>query len=136
LEQDPNALVRPKDPREYARTADFSSAGAHRLGVWIVTTPHVEIFTDGACSGNPGPGGWAAILRAGHHEKEISGAEAATTNNRMELMAAIKAFEALKGPSNVKIHTDSRYVMDGLMKWMKRWKVKRLAYLRQKAGQE
>jgi ribonuclease HI len=82
----------------------------------------VEIFTDGACSGNPGPGGWAAILRAGRHEKEISGAEAATTNNRMELMAAIRAFEALKSPSNVKIHTDSRYVMDGLMKWMKRWK--------------
>jgi ribonuclease HI len=87
-----------------------------------VTAPHVEIFTDGACSGNPGPGGWAAILRAGHHEKEISGAVAATTNNRMELMAAIKAFEALRGPSHVNIHTDSRYVMDGLMKWMKRWK--------------
>jgi len=87
-----------------------------------VTTPHVEIFTDGACSGNPGPGGWAAILRAGHHEKEISGAEAVTTNNRMELMAAIQAFQALKSPSNVRIHTDSRYVMDGLTKWMKRWK--------------
>jgi ribonuclease HI len=87
-----------------------------------LTSPDVEIFTDGACSGNPGPGGWAAILRSGQHEKEISGAEPATTNNRMELMAAIKAFEALKGPSKVKIHTDSRYVMDGLMKWMKRWK--------------
>jgi len=82
----------------------------------------VEIFTDGACSGNPGPGGWAAILRSGDHEKEISGAEPATTNNRMELMAAIKALEALKTLSKVTIHTDSRYVMDGLTKWMTRWK--------------
>ncbi len=87
-----------------------------------MTSPHVQIFTDGACSGNPGPGGWAAILRSGRHEKEISGAEAATTNNRMELMAAIKAFESLKRPSNVTIHTDSRYLMDGQTKWMTRWK--------------
>jgi ribonuclease HI len=87
-----------------------------------VTTSHVEIFTDGACSGNPGPGGWAAILRSDHHEKEISGAEAATTNNRMEMTAAINAFEALKQPSSVTIHTDSRYLMDGIMKWMNRWK--------------
>ena len=82
----------------------------------------VEIFTDGACSGNPGPGGWGAILRSGKKEKEISGGEPATTNNRMELMAAIKAFEALKQPSIVIIHTDSRYVMDGLTKWLPRWK--------------
>ena len=87
-----------------------------------MTTSHVEIFTDGACSGNPGPGGWAAILRSDHHEKEISGAEAATTNNRMEMTAAINAFEALKQPSSVTIHTDSRYLMDGIMKWMNRWK--------------
>lgn len=82
----------------------------------------VEIFTDGACSGNPGPGGWGAILRAGPHEKEISGGEKATTNNRMELMAAIRAFQALKGPCDVTICTDSRYVMDGITKWMKNWK--------------
>ncbi|HEY5049126.1 MAG TPA: ribonuclease HI [Rhizomicrobium sp.] len=87
-----------------------------------MTPPRVQIFTDGACSGNPGPGGWAAILRSGHHEKEISGAEAATTNNRMELTAALKAFETLRKPSTVTIHTDSKYVMDGLMHWMKRWK--------------
>jgi ribonuclease HI len=84
----------------------------------------VEIFTDGACSGNPGPGGWAAILRSGHHEKEFSGGEAATTNNRMELMAAIEGLRKLKRSSNVTIHTDSRYVMDGAAKWLKGWKAK------------
>jgi ribonuclease HI len=82
----------------------------------------VEIFTDGACSGNPGPGGWGAILRSGTHEKEIFGGEKLTTNNRMELMAAIRALEALKRPSNVTLYTDSRYVMDGLTKWLPRWK--------------
>jgi ribonuclease HI len=82
----------------------------------------VEIFTDGACSGNPGPGGWGAILRSGEHEKEISGGERMTTNNRMELMAAIKALEALKKPGKVTLYTDSRYVMDGLTKWLPRWK--------------
>jgi ribonuclease HI len=87
-----------------------------------VSDPSVDIFTDGACSGNPGPGGWAAILRAGDHEREISGAEPATTNNRMELMAAIRALEALKRHSSVTLHTDSRYVMDGVTKWIKRWK--------------
>ena len=84
--------------------------------------PRVDIFTDGACSGNPGPGGWAAILRSGDHEKEISGGERLTTNNRMELMAAIKALEALKKASAVTLHTDSRYVMDGLQQWLPRWK--------------
>ena len=87
-----------------------------------MTAPHVQIFTDGACSGNPGPGGWAAILRSGRHEREISGAEALTTNNRMELTAVIKALELLNKPSDVRVHTDSRYVMDGLMHWLKRWK--------------
>jgi ribonuclease HI len=87
-----------------------------------VSEPRVEIFTDGACSGNPGPGGWAAILRSGAHEKEIFGGERLTTNNRMELMAAIKALEALKKPSMAVIHTDSRYVMDGLTQWLPRWK--------------
>ena len=84
----------------------------------------VEIFTDGACSGNPGPGGWGAILRSGAHEREISGGEPATTNNRMELMAVIEALRALKGHSAATIHTDSRYVMDGAEKWLKGWKVK------------
>jgi ribonuclease HI len=82
----------------------------------------VDIFTDGACSGNPGPGGWAAILRSGKHEREISGGEAATTNNRMELLAVINALNALKAASDVTVHTDSRYVMDGATHWLKRWK--------------
>ncbi|MEY4879689.1 MAG: ribonuclease [Pseudomonadota bacterium] len=82
----------------------------------------VDIFTDGACSGNPGKGGWGAILRANGHEKEISGGEKATTNNRMELTAVIQGLNALKAPSAVIVHTDSRYVMDGLTKWLPRWK--------------
>jgi ribonuclease HI len=87
-----------------------------------MTTPRVDVFTDGACSGNPGPGGWGAILRSGAHEKEISGGERMTTNNRMELMAAIRALEALTKPSTVVIHTDSKYVMDGITQWLPRWK--------------
>ena len=83
---------------------------------------HVDLFTDGACSGNPGPGGWGAILRAGEHERELSGGERATTNNRMELTAVIRGLEALKRPSSVIIHTDSRYVMDGVAQWMPKWK--------------
>ncbi len=83
---------------------------------------NIDIWTDGACSGNPGPGGWGAVLRAGAHEKEISGAEPATTNNRMELMAAIEALTALKKPSKVRLHTDSKYVMDGVTKWIHGWK--------------
>lgn len=82
----------------------------------------VDIWTDGACSGNPGPGGWGAILAYGGAEKELSGAEAATTNNRMELMAAIQALEALKRSSKVRLHTDSKYVMDGVTKWIHGWK--------------
>jgi ribonuclease HI len=82
----------------------------------------VDIFTDGACSGNPGPGGWAAILRVSRHEREIFGGEERTTNNRMELMAVIRALEALKRPSAIRLHTDSRYVMDGAAKWLKNWK--------------
>jgi ribonuclease HI len=82
----------------------------------------IDIFTDGACSGNPGPGGWGAILRSGGHEKEISGGEAQTTNNRMEIMAVVMALQSLKKPSQVTVHTDSRYVMDGATKWMKNWK--------------
>ncbi len=86
----------------------------------------VEIFTDGACSGNPGPGGWGAILRYGENEKELYGGEAETTNNRMELMAAITALNALKTPCEVDLHTDSKYVMDGISKWIFGWKKKRL----------
>jgi ribonuclease HI len=82
----------------------------------------VDIFTDGACSGNPGPGGWGVILRMGEHEKELSGGDPSTTNNRMELTAVIRGLEALKRPSSATIHTDSRYVMDGVTQWMPRWK--------------
>ena len=82
----------------------------------------VDVFTDGACSGNPGPGGWGAILRYGTVEKELSGGEAATTNNRMELMAAIAALEALKNSVNVRIHTDSQYVKNGITGWIHGWK--------------
>jgi len=81
----------------------------------------IEIFTDGACSGNPGPGGWGAIMRYGDIEKELSGGEAETTNNRMELMAAIMALEALKKSSQVKLYTDSQYVQQGARDWMPQW---------------
>lgn len=83
--------------------------------------PLVEIATDGACKGNPGRGGWGALLRMGAVEKELSGGEAHTTNNRMELMAAIQGLKALNKPCRVKLSTDSRYVMDGLTKWIKGW---------------
>mgnify|MGYP000216856761 FL=1 len=82
----------------------------------------VVIHTDGACSGNPGPGGWAAILSWRGRSRELSGASAATTNNIMELTAAIMALEALKRPSRVRLHTDSRYVMDGITRWIHGWK--------------
>jgi len=82
----------------------------------------VEIFTDGACSGNPGPGGWAALLRFRGHEKELAGGEPHTTNNRMELMGVISALEALKRPSPVRLVTDSTYVKNGVNQWMPRWK--------------
>ena len=84
--------------------------------------PNVEIFTDGACSGNPGPGGWGAILRSGVHERELAGGEAATTNNRMELTAAIAALEALKRPTIVTLHTDSTYLKEGITRWLPQWK--------------
>lgn len=82
----------------------------------------VEIYTDGACRGNPGPGGWGAVLLSGPHEKELRGAEPHTTNNRMELMAAIQALATLKRPSNVKLYTDSQYVRKGITEWLKDWK--------------
>jgi len=81
----------------------------------------VEIFTDGACKGNPGKGGWGALLRMGGHEKELSGSDPATTNNRMEMMAVLQALKALREPCAVKLHTDSRYVIDGMTKWMFGW---------------
>ena len=84
----------------------------------------VVIFTDGACSGNPGPGGWGALLRYGDTEKELSGGELETTNNRMEMMAAIKALESLKRPIQVELYTDSVYVKDGITKWINGWKAR------------
>ena len=84
--------------------------------------PHVIVYTDGACSGNPGPGGWGAILGFGDREKELKGGEPNTTNNRMELMAAIAALEALKRPCRVDVHTDSQYLRNGIMSWINNWK--------------
>lgn len=84
--------------------------------------PEVEIYTDGACHGNPGPGGWGAVLRMGPHEKELSGAETATTNNRMELTAAIRALQALRRPCLVQLYTDSRYLRQGITEWLAQWK--------------
>jgi ribonuclease HI len=81
----------------------------------------VEMFTDGACKGNPGPGGWGVLIRSGTHEKELAGGEPLTTNNRMELTAAIEGLNALTRPCRVKLSTDSRYVMDGLTKWIHGW---------------
>ena len=89
----------------------------HRIDV-------VKIYTDGACSGNPGPGGWGALLRWRDRERKICGGEGETTNNRMELMAAIQALEALNRPSRVRLHTDSRYVKEGITSWIHNWKKK------------
>ncbi|MGO9357024.1 MAG: ribonuclease HI [Xanthobacteraceae bacterium] len=88
----------------------------------MTVRPHVLIYTDGACSGNPGPGGWGAILRFGELEKELNGGERNTTNNRMELMAAISALEALKKPAVVDLTTDSQYVRQGITSWIHGWK--------------
>jgi ribonuclease HI len=88
----------------------------------VAELPTVEIYTDGACRGNPGPGGWAALLRTKDKEREISGGEAPTTNNRMELIAAIRALEALKRPCRIDLYTDSNYVRDGITKWIHGWR--------------
>lgn len=85
---------------------------------------HIEIYTDGACSGNPGPGGWGALMRSGAHEKEIYGGEAETTNNRMEMMAVIEALKSLKKRSKVTLYTDSKYVLQGATEWLDGWKAK------------
>jgi len=87
-------------------------------------TDLVELFTDGACKGNPGPGGWGAVIRFGAHEKEMSGGEKLTTNNRMEMMAAIQGLNALTRPCRVVVSTDSKYVMDGITKWVHGWRRK------------
>jgi ribonuclease HI len=84
----------------------------------------IDIYTDGACKGNPGPGGWGAFLKSGTNEKELFGGEADTTNNRMEMMAVIQALEALKRPCKVKLHVDSKYVMQGITEWIHGWKAK------------
>jgi len=91
-------------------------AATHEAGHWV------DIYTDGACSGNPGPGGWGAILRTGGKEKELFGGEAGTTNNRMEMTAVIRALQALKRPSRVRVHTDSQYVQKGCSEWLPNWK--------------
>ncbi len=84
----------------------------------------IKIYTDGACSGNPGPGGWGVLMLWNGHEKEMYGGENDTTNNRMEMMAVIEALKALKKPSTLKLYTDSKYVMDGITKWIEGWKAK------------
>ena len=89
-----------------------------------MSTNNVEIYTDGACRGNPGPGGWGASLRYSGQQKDLYGSEPDTTNNRMELMAVIQALESLKRPCTVKIYTDSKYVLDGMTKWLPNWKKK------------
>ena len=87
-------------------------------------TPQVVIYTDGACRGNPGPGGWGAVLMFGEREKDLCGGDLATTNNRMELMAAIQALEALKRPCKVELHTDSQYLRNGMTEWLPGWKAR------------
>src|SRR5216110_3932043 len=90
----------------------------------MASMSEVEIFTDGACSGNPGPGGWGAILRSPGNEKEVVGGGPETTNNRMELMAAIAGLEALKRPCKVRLYTDSQYLRDGITRWLPGWKAR------------
>jgi len=85
-------------------------------------SPAVEIWTDGACKGNPGPGGWGVLLRAGRHEKALHGGELCTTNNRMELLAVIEGLRALQRPCRVTVYTDSQYVMKGMTEWLANWK--------------
>src|SRR5438309_5922335 len=91
---------------------------------FLTEPPEVDIFTDGACKGNPGPGGWGVLLRAGNTQKELYGGEASTTNNRMELMAVIQALEALKRPCAVTLYLDSQYVLKGITEWLPGWKAK------------
>lgn len=92
------------------------------MGTAAGDRPSVVIYTDGSCKGNPGPGGWGVWLRSGSHEKELSGGEPSTTNQRMELTAAIQALAALTRPCSVELHTDSKYVLDGITRWIHGWK--------------
>jgi ribonuclease HI len=102
---------------------DAAAGAATSKVIGVADQNAVEIYTDGACSPNPGPGGWGAVLRYGRHEKELYGSESAqTTNNRMELMAPIRALESLTRPSTVLVYTDSTYVRNGVMTWLPRWK--------------
>ncbi len=112
-------LVRPR-----RRVRQRVLVGAAEPTTKVRSMTAVEIFTDGACRGNPGPGGWAALLVAGKERKEVSGAEAATTNNRMELMAAIGGLGALKRRCAVKLYTDSKYVLQGITEWLPNWKAR------------
>lgn len=96
----------------------------HRLLPILIYFMTIDIFTDGACKGNPGPGGWGVLLRYNDHEKKLYGAEAHTTNNRMELLAAIKALEALMRPCEVNLYTDSQYLRLGMTQWLSQWKKK------------
>ena len=110
---------------DWAHDADGRIAGWRKndaQGTIRVSEQRVTIHTDGACSGNPGPGGWGAVLTFGDHEKELKGGEPHTTNNRMELMAAISALEALKRPCAVDLHTDSEYLKNGITGWIHGWK--------------
>src|SRR5512146_965550 len=110
-------MVATHDPEKWEPVFGSDHATGRRMSEQRVT-----IHTDGACSGNPGPGGWGAILSFGDTEKELKGGEEHTTNNRMELMAAIAALEALKRPCTVDLHTDSQYLRNGIMSWIKNWK--------------
>ena len=98
--------------------------------------PHIEIHTDGACSGNPGPGGWGALLRYGSTEKELSGGEPLTTNNRMELLAAIRALESLSKPCRIDLYTDSQYVQKGITEWMSELAETRLEERQRRGGEK
>ena len=116
-------IVTPAWRQERARRRALAPVSQRNATATITMSDGVvEIYSDGACRGNPGPGGWGALLRANGAEKELYGGEAATTNNRMELMAAIRALEALKRPSRVKLYTDSQYVQKGIQSWIHDWK--------------
>lgn len=118
-------VPRPRTPLDRPVIAHTEGARPHTQPVSQISilTP-VVIHTDGACKGNPGPGGWGAILQSGGRTKEIQGGDVLTTNNRMELMAAIMALETLNRPCAVELHTDSKYVMDGITKWIHGWKAR------------
>ena len=125
--------VREDDGRPQPRANHLQAAARARR---LTDLPQVEMFTDGACRGNPGPGGWGVLLRMGAKERELAGGEPLTTNNRMELMAAIKGLEALKRPCRVDLHTDSIYVRDGITRWVHNWQRNGWRTVGQEASQE